>query len=195
MKDHGRKIVSKRKITTIIAASLLIGLNAASYAEPVSVEYKFEGNAGVSLATIAGGPLGINTFTDGRSAVSAQEISTGEGKEPLTLSNQTVAELVQSAFASAFESAGAKLGEDGSPIVLQGNLIEMSVVDKGTGYEVLIRCELSLRNQGRNAWQSTAFSRSETETRDAATAIKAGLDRLAAGLFRDDYFLMELGIF
>lgn len=187
--------MSKRKITTIIAASLLIGLSAASYAEPVSVEYKFEGNAGVSLATIAGGPLGINTFTDGRSAVSAQEISTGEGKEPLTLSNQTVAELVQSAFASAFESAGAKLGEDGSPIVLQGNLIEMSVVDKGTGYEVLIRCELSLRNQGRNAWQSTAFSRSETETRDAATAIKAGLDRLAAGLFRDDYFLMELGIF
>lgn len=188
--------MSKPKITSIISALLLSGLTSIALAgEPVTIEYKFEGNTSVSLASVTGGPLSVNSFSDGRSGISANDISRGDGNEPLTLANQTVAELVQSSFASAFEAAGASLGAAGSPIVLEGNLIEMSIQDKGDGFEVQIRCELTLRNQGRSAWQSTVFSRVETEDKDATAAVKAGLDRLAAGLFRDDYFLMELGIF
>jgi hypothetical protein len=188
--------VSKPRITSIISTLLLSSLTSIALAgEPLAVEYKYEGNTSVSLASVMGGPLSVNSFTDSRSGVSANDISRGDGNEPLTLTNQTAAELVQSSFVSLFEAAGASLGEAGSPLVLQGNLIEMSVVEKGDGYEVQIRCELTLRNQGRNAWQSVAFSRVETDNKDASAALKAGLNRLAADLFRDDYFLMELGIF
>ncbi len=186
----------KPAFTSVIAALMLMGPAASTQAgEPLSIEYTFDGNTSVSLASIAGGPLTINAFTDGRSAISEQDISRGADNEPLTLTNQTAAALVQSSFASVLEKAGAKLGESGSPIVLDGKLIEMSVQDKGNGFEVLIRCELTLRNQGRNAWQSTVLSRVETENKNPAEAVEQGLDRLVAGLFRDDYFLMELGIF
>lgn len=187
--------MSRPKFTSIASAIFLISASFAAQAEPLTLEYKFEGNASVSLASVAGGPLSLSTFTDGRADTSANDISRGTNNEPLTLTNQTAAALVQSSFSSAFEAAGANLGDAGSPIVLEGKLIEMSVQDKGNGYEVVIRCELTLRNQGRNAWQSVVFSRVETENKDAAEAVEEGLDRLAAGLFRDDYFLMELGIF
>jgi hypothetical protein len=52
-----------------------------------------------------------------------------------------------------------------------------------------------LINQGRNAWQSAVVSRASVEGKDVSTAIALGLDRLVTELFRDDYFLIELGIF
>jgi len=103
--------------------------------------------------------------------------------------------LVHSAVLGAFTSSGASLAEGDARLTLEGKLIEMSVQDTATGLEVLIRCELTLINQGRNAWQSAVFSRTTLEGKDVGTAIGRGLDTLITELFRDDYFLIELGIF
>jgi hypothetical protein len=86
-------------------------------------------------------------------------------------------------------------GDNDSQLILNGKLTEMSIQNTEFGLEVLIRCELILTNQGRNAWQSAVFSRTAVESKDISAAIGLGLDRLVAELFRDDYFLMELGIF
>ncbi len=95
----------------------------------------------------------------------------------------------------AFTSSGASLAEGDARLSLEGKLIDMTVQDTATGLEVLIRCELTLINQGRNAWQSAVVSRASVEGKDVSTAIALGLDRLVTELFRDDYFLIELGIF
>ncbi|MDO9476253.1 MAG: hypothetical protein Q7L07_06020 [Pseudohongiella sp.] len=182
----------KRLLAVTLTSLLTLNPNMAS-AEPVSVIYSYQGNSGVNLGKIVGGPLSINAFSDQRNEPQTQDIQR-PGNEPIVLTDLAPHALVQSAIASAIERSGASLGEPGSPLALDGKLIEMKVQDTESGLEVLIRCELTLRNQGRNAWQSVVFSRTMLEGKDVATAISQGLDKLVAELFRDDYFLMELGV-
>ncbi|TFH70238.1 hypothetical protein E3V39_15545 [Gammaproteobacteria bacterium LSUCC0112] len=165
----------------------------SSAGEPVEVTYEYQGKTGVNLGRIVGGPLSVNAFTDQRNEPQTEEIQR-PGKDPITLTELAPHALVQSAIVSAFEHSGASLGEPGSPLALDGKLIEMKVQDTETGLEVLIRCELTLRNQGRNAWQSVVFGRAVLDGQDVASAIALGLDKLITELFRDDYFLMELGV-
>lgn len=181
-------------MTATLAATVLTFSALSVAGEPVELEYSYAGDTGVNLGAMIGGPLSVSSFADGRTDSTASDIQR-PGKDPLTLQEETAAELLQRTFTEAFAASGAQLGEADTPLVLQGNVIELQIQDTPQGLETLIRVELTLRNQGRSAWQSVVFSRAQSETKDAAVALKSGLDRLVAELFRDDYFLMELGIF
>lgn len=181
-------------ISAALTAALLGTVGTTIAGETLNLDYRYAGNTGVSLSSIAGGPLSVSDFSDARVDAEAADIQRA-GKEALTLQKQSAAALVQNTFAQAFESSGAQLGDSDSPLALEGKLIEMQVNESDQGLETLIRVELTLKNQGRTAWQSVVFSRSQTEGDDPGSAIQNGLNRLVTELFRDDYFLMELGIF
>lgn len=176
-----------------LAITGLLMTGTPAYSDEVSIEYKYQGDTGVSLASMIGGPLSVAEFADGRSITNKQSVEYSD-KAPITLTQQAPAKLLQETFYQALQSSDAELTED-SPLQLRGNLLEMQISDNGDGLEVLIRCELSLNNQGRNAWQSVVFSRTQSDNKDINEAISKGLDRLVSELFMDDYFLMELGIF
>lgn len=177
-----------------IAASVLTCSAVSTADEPLVLDYTFSGNTGVNLSSIAGGPLSVNDFTDARPGSGASEIQR-PGKDSLTLADQTAAALLQTTFSEAFTASGAQLGSADSPLKLEGKIVEMQITETAQGLETLIRVELTLRNQGRNAWQSVVFSRAQSEGADLSAALEQGLNRIVTELFRDDYFLMELGIF
>ena len=140
----------KKILTSTIAAAVLSCSALSATAEPVSIDYNYSGNTGVNLASIIGGPLSVAAFTDGRADSAASEIQR-PGKDALTLDNQTATELLQSAFVKAFTASGAQLGEAGSPLTLNGKIVELQIQDAPQGLETLIRVELTLNNQGRSA--------------------------------------------
>lgn len=182
-----------RHLKTLALSGLLLTSQPLLAGEKIELDYHYTGDTGVSLSSMMGGPLSISTFTDQRSIGDKHDIKRAE-QEDVTLS-QTPAAIVQQAFQQAFVSADAQLGDAGTPLTLSGNLLEMEITESANGTEVLIRCELTLNNQGRNAWQSVVFSRVAADNQDLSTTIAQGLDRLVNELFMDDYFLMELGIF
>lgn len=184
----------KYAISVSVATLLSLSGTLLFAGQPIDVSYQYQAKTGVNLATIRGGPLYVSAFTDQRNEGNSQDILR-PGGEPITLTGLSPQALVQSAILDAFASSGAMPGNNDSQLILKGKLIEMSVQDTESGLEVLIRCELTLTNLGRNAWQSVIFSRALVESKDVSLAIGHGLDRLVAELFRDDYFLMELGIF
>jgi hypothetical protein len=184
------KHVAAGIFATLVSLSVL-----SSFAnEQINLEYQYQGETGVDLGAIRGGPLAISAFTDNRNEPVAQGIQR-IGGEPIILTLLAPHALVHSAVVGAFTSSGASLAEGDARLSLEGKLIDMTVQDTATGLEVLIRCELTLINQGRNAWQSAVVSRASVEGKDVSTAIALGLDRLVTERFRDDYFLIELGIF
>jgi hypothetical protein len=169
-------------------------LSSASHAgEPVSIDDIFNGNIGVNLASVSG-RLSVGNFNDSRTGVGADAIEMA-GQMPVTLTGSTVTGLVQSAFEQAFVASGATLVDDNAAFSLGGNLIEMQLTENEAGIHVLIRCELTLRQGTRNAWQSVVFSQTQSDNADIAAAVIQGLNRLISELFMDDYFLMEMGIF
>ena len=184
----------KYAISVSVTTLLLLTGTLLFAGQPIDVSYQYQGKTGVNLTTIRGGPLFVSEFTDQRNDGDLQDIRRPDG-EPITLTGLSPAALVQSAILGAFNSSGAMSGDNDSQLILNGKLTEMSIQNTEFGLEVLIRCELILTNQGRNAWQSAVFSRTAVESKDISAAIGLGLDRLVAELFRDDYFLMELGIF
>jgi hypothetical protein len=184
--------VTFRNLCSLAMAGLLL-TSVAAVGEEISIEYQYQGDTGVSLASMIGGPLSVAEFTDGRSIADKQTIELS-GEAPLTLNERAPATLIQETFHQALQSSDASLADDSS-LQLRGHLLELQITDNGEGLEVLIRCELSLNNQGRNAWQSVVFSRTQTDSKDINEALSKGLDRLVSELFMDDYFLMELGIF
>jgi hypothetical protein len=181
-----------RTLLFIGAACLLSAQVSAQ--QSLTVEYQFSGDAGVNLGTITGGVLTVAEFQDHRQDAGANDIS-AVGRDTLTLANQSVSELVQSALESAFTASGARLSEDAS-LRLEGVLLDMKIQESAAGgLELLIRSELRLRNQGRSAWQSVVQSRTPIAAESITDVLGNGLDRLIRSLFMDDYFLMELGIF
>lgn len=184
----------KYAISVFVATLLSLTGTLLFAGQPLDVSYQYQGKTGVNLATIRGGPLFVSEFTDQRNDGDLQDIQRPNG-EPITLTGLSPADLAHSAILGAFTSSGATPGNNESQLTLNGTLIAMSIQDTESGLEVLIRCELTLINQGRNAWQSVVFSRTLVESKDISLAIGQGLDRLVDELFRDDYFLMELGIF
>lgn len=181
-------------LSAAIAATVLACSTTSLADETIDLDYSYSGDTGVNLGSVVGGPLAVATFTDGRAGSEAGDIQR-PGKEPLTLVGQTAASLLQTTFSEAFTESGAQLGGADSPLSLEGKVVEMQVSETAQGLETLIRVELTLRNQGRSAWQSVVFSRTPSEGADPATALESGLNRLVAELFRDDYFLMALGVF
>lgn len=185
--------MKSRHLIIAAFAGLMISTQPLLAGEAVELDYQYTGDPGVGLGSMIGGPLTISNFTDERDIASKNDINR-TNQDDVTLTTAP-AELIQQTFREAFESAGAALTGSEAPLTLQGKLLEMEIEESATGVAILIRCELTLDNQGRNAWQSVVFSRVSTEGNDVATAIGQGLDRLVSELFMDDYFLMELGIF
>ena len=176
-----------------VTGAMLLACQALA-GEEVTVDYTYEGDTGVSLASMFGGPISVSEFTDAREIADKQDIAR-PGKENVTLSGQMPAALIQQTFNQALAASEANLTDDEGNLRLQGELLEMQIEETADGLQVLIRCQLSLNNQGRNAWQASVFSRVDSEGDDISAAIGKGLDRLVSELFMDDYFLMELGIF
>lgn len=177
-----------------VALSAAILLSTATHAsDPVSIDYKFEGNTGANLASVSG-RLSIGQFSDGRADIGANAIEV-DGQEPVMLAGSTVSGLIQNAFEQAFVASGVTLAEGEATYSLGGNLIEMKLTENEAGIRVLIRCELTLRQGSRNAWQNVVFSQVQSVDNDTSVAISRALDRLISELFVDSYFLMELGIF
>lgn len=185
--------MKSRHLITLALSGLLLTSHPLLAGEKVELDYHYTGDTGVSLSSMMGGPLSISKFTDQRSIENKHDINRAE-QEDVTLS-QAPAAVIQQAFHEAFVSADAQLDDAETPLTLSGNLLEMEIVESASGTEVLIRCELTLNNQGRNAWQSVVFSRVAADGQDLSATIAQGLDRLVNELFLDDYFLMELGIF
>lgn len=185
--------MKSRHIMTWVLSGLLLASQPLPAAERIELDYHFTGDTGVSLSSMMGGPLGISDFTDERGIENKHNIRRAE-QDAVTLS-QAPSTIIQQAFRQALESADARLADAETPLTLSGKLLEMEIVDTASGTEVLIRCELTLNNQGRNAWQSVIFSRVAADNQDLSAAIAGSLDRLVNELFMDDYFLMELGIF
>lgn len=185
--------MKSRHLITLALSGLLLTSQPLLAGEEVELDYHYTGDTGVSLSSMMGGPLSISKFTDQRSVDNKHDINR-EDQEDVTLS-QAPAAVIQQAFHEAFVSADAQLDDAETPLTLSGNLLEMEIVESASGTEVLIRCELTLNNQGRNAWQSVVFSRVAADGQDLSATIAQGLDRLVNELFLDDYFLMELGIF
>ena len=185
--------MKSRHLIIMALSGLLVTSLPSQAGEKIDLDYQYAGDTGVSLSSMMGGPLSISVFTDQRVIDDKHDISRA-GQDAVTL-QQAPADIIRQAFHDAFVSADAQLDDTGTPLTLSGKLLEMEIVATDSGTEVLIRCELALNNQGRNAWQSVVFSRVATDTQDVTTAIAQGLDRLVNELFMDDYFLMELGIF
>lgn len=181
-----------------VALSSALLLSSTTYAnEPVSIDYTFGNNTGVDLTSVSG-RLSISQFSDSRIDIAAEAIEL-DGQAPVLLTDTEVSELIQNAFAQAFVASGVALGvalaEGEASFSLAGNLIEMKLTQSEAGLRVLIRCELTLRQGSRNAWQNVVFSQVQSDNTDIKITISRGLDRLISELFADSYFLMELGIF
>lgn len=182
------------RMMIIALSGLLLTSQLLQAEENIELNYHYTGDVGVSLDSMMGGPLSISSFTDERDTDHNHEVNRA-GQNAITLS-QAPTDVIQQAFHEAFVSANAQLDEGETPLTLSGKLLEMEILESASGeMEVLIRCELTLNNQGRNAWQSVVFSRVTADTEEVSKAIAQGLDRLVNELFMDDYFLMELGIF
>lgn len=185
--------MKSRHLITLALTGLMLTSQPLLAGEKLELDYHYTGDTGVSLSSMMGGPLSISTFTDQRTIEDKHDINRAE-QEDVTLS-QTPATIIQQAFHEAFVSADAQLGDADTPLTLSGKLLEMEIVESASGTEVLIRCELTLNNQGRNAWQSVVFSRVDADDQELSATIAQGFDRLVNELFLDDYFLMELGVF
>lgn len=177
-----------------VALSSALLLSSTTYAnESVSIDYTFGNNTGVDLTSVSG-RLSISQFSDSRIDIGAEAIEL-DGQAPVLLTDTEVSELIQNAFAQAFVASGVALAEGEASFSLAGNLIEMKLTQSEAGLRVLIRCELTLRQGSRNAWQNVVFSQVQSDNTDIKITISRGLDRLISELFADSYFLMELGIF
>ncbi|HDZ08247.1 hypothetical protein [Pseudohongiella sp.] len=185
--------MKSRHFITLALSGLLLTSQPLLAGDKIELDYHYTDDTGVSLSSMMGGPLSISSFTDQRAIGNKHDINRAE-QDAVTLS-QPPAAIIQQAFHEAFVSADAQLGEAETPLTLSGKLLEMEIVESDSGTEVLIRCELTLNNQGRNAWQSVVFSRVNADNQALSATIAQGLDRLVNELFLDDYFLMELGIF
>ena len=181
------------KVFFVALSSALLMSTTIHANEAVSIDYKFGNNTGVNLASVSG-RLSISDFSDSRIGIGADAIEL-DGQPPVMLADSFVSVLIKSAFEQAFVASGVTMTEGEASFSLAGNLIEMKLTQSEAGLRVLIRCELTLRQGSRNAWQNVVFSQVQSDNTDIKITIGRGLDRLISELFADSYFLMELGIF
>ncbi|MEX0739009.1 MAG: hypothetical protein WD071_06690 [Pseudohongiella sp.] len=185
--------MKSRHLVIAAFAGFMLSIQPSLAGEKIELDYQYTGDPGVGLNSMIGGPLTVSAFVDQRDITDKNHINR-TNHEAVSL-EPAPTELIRQTFVQAFDSAGATLADGEAPLTLSGKLLEMEIEEGADGVAVLIRCELTLNNQGRNAWQSVVFSRVVVAGDDVAAAISQSLDRLVSELFLDDYFLMELGIF
>lgn len=178
-----------RKLGLIVCLGLFPHLAGA---ETIPVDYQYRGSSTVSLSGMSGGPVTVGTFVDER--------ADAEDPHTLTLGESTLrtepalTELIRQAYAQGLESAEANTGDE-ARMTLHGALTELQVSRSDDGIELVMRCQTILRKGSRDAWQSSVYSRTTTDTESLDEALQAGLDKLVGELFGDNYFTMQLGIY
>ncbi len=176
---------------TLFAALLAcpIALNADA-AEPLKLDYQYQGTYPADFSGMPDGPVSIGNFADNRSD-SPDHIRIDDTLYKL---DKPLGDYVADALQQALSKAHADMAEESNTVV-SGTIVEFSGRRTDNGIEIVMRCETALWSRNRNAWQSVLFSRVETDTDDVGQALAAALDRLARELLVDDYFRLELGLF
>lgn len=171
-----------RSLTLALAALLC---TAAMAAEPINVNYQYDGNHRADLSRMRG-TLRVAEFTDSRGLADGRLIVDGDGY----LAEIEMAALVRAALIQGFEHGNARLVESGEDFSVEGsvNSIESEVIDGDI--RLTIRVNLQLNRGGRTIWQTNLFGRGSAE--DIGGATHAALTRLIRELMNDDYFLIEL---
>ncbi len=180
----------------IFAATLLClaVMPSLTGADPISVDYHYQGDSTVSLETMSGGPISAASFTDERADAPDAHTLTLDG-EVLRI-EPALTDLIRQAYAEGMEQAGADMGSSDTPLTLRGNLSELEASRTSDGgIELIIRCQTILQKGARDAWQTSVYSRTTTDTTDIAQALQTGLDDMVGQLFGDNYFTMQLGIY
>ncbi len=166
----------------LFALSMLFGA-AALAAEPVTVNFQYEGSHRADFSQVRGG-LQLGGFSDERGLADGSLIVDGYRAEA------EMADLLRDALAQGFEHGGATLGESEAQHTVSGSLTSIEAEETADGIELTMRVDLRLDRAGRTIWQTKLFGRGTAK--NIATATQATLTRLIRELMNDDYFLMEL---
>ena len=176
-----------RSLTLALAA---LFCTAAMAAEPINVNYQYDGNHRADLSRMRG-TLRVAEFTDSRGLADGRLIvdSDAQGGDGY-LAEIEMSALVRAALVQGFEHGNARLVESGEDFSVEGsvNSIEFEVIDGDI--RLTIRVNLQLNRGGRSIWQTNLFGRGSAE--DIGGATHAALTRLIRELMNDDYFLIEL---
>jgi hypothetical protein len=181
-----------RQLLTVITLGSALSLASVQANENLDFNYQYQGTPAGDLSSMTDGPIVVGDFSDGRGLRNPTHFIIDGNHYTL---EKPLAEYVRDAMHGALQAGGAQLGDTGTRITLTGTVTELSGRVTDAGIELMLRCDTVLNKQGRNAWQSTLFSRVQTESTDMGEALAEALDNLSRDIFWDDYFRMELGIF
>lgn len=172
-----------RQFLKILPLASFVAIALPVAADDVMVHYQYTQKPQVDFSKAPKGALKVADFTDKRDGAAANQIGNATAEA-------SVAEIVNDALKQSFIAGGAALVEDGQALTLDGEITEVSVVEKSGQQEVTIRTHVTLRAGGRTAFDTVIFGRASDA--DLGTAIRGALDRLVNSLILDDYFLMEV---
>ncbi|MDT8429590.1 MAG: LPS assembly lipoprotein LptE [Pseudomonadales bacterium] len=153
-------------------------------AADINVDYTYSGTA-YDLSGMKKGPLQITVFSDARGLDNPRLLAAGgdQLEAPVT-------EIIHSALQQAFLANGAILASTDAPLILSGELIELTVTRTDAQVQIQARARAMLKDSNRTRWETVLFSRGSGAS--AEEAMRSMLGRLAQELLIDDYFLLEL---
>lgn len=154
-------------------------------ADDIVINYDYAQTPRVDFSKMPKGPLKVAPFSDKRAVApnESRTISSSNAEQP-------IADIVSNALVQAFEAGGAMLVQEGQVLTLEGELIELQVIEKDAGVEVTIRTHVTLKRGSQTVFDNVIFGRASAPMLDAA--VRATLDKLVNSLILDDYFLMEV---
>jgi len=153
------------------------------FADEVVIAYEYTLKPQVDFSKATKGPLKVAKFTDTRDVSDSRLLIEDRAEKP-------VPDIVNDALIQAFKAGGASLVEEGQSLTLEGEVTELSIMDKAGGKEITIRTNVTLKRGSQIAFKTAIFGRATGDTVDQA--MRATLDRLVNSLILDDYFLMEV---
>jgi len=168
----------------VILSMLVMLASSGLAAEEVRVAYEYKQNPQVDFSKATKGPLKISKFTDARTVGDSRTLF------GTTIAEQPVPDIVSDALIQAVTAGGATLVDEGQNLTLDGEVTEVSVLEKDGVHEVTIRTHVTLRRGAQTAFDAVIFGRSSGASLDEA--VRATLDKLVNSLILDDYFLMEV---
>lgn len=177
----------------LLAIGLSFSVATATALETIDVDYQYAGDHDVDFSTIPRGPLKIAAFTDGRSVDNPRLIA-GTNLDIAYEADQSIAELIRSAFVQGIQSGGGTLVDKGEKLVLTGELTELDARQENGEIQVTVRSKVKLlKSSGGELYSTTAFGRAAVpESESLSAALSASLDKMVNSLLWDDYFLMQV---
>jgi len=178
----------------LLSAFLFIAISCQA-GDSVNIDYRYTKDPGVDFSQMSRGPLKVAAFSDSRNRDSnkIKIIDAYADKHTSVATKNPVSETVTSAFSQAFIAGGAKLVDSDEKLLLTGNLLELDINKSGDTYEVSIKTDVTLQNNGKKVWGNTLITKAGSpQSTGIDGAVTAALDKLISDFFYDDYFLMEV---